>query len=65
MASESKVTGVSGDGDKESCQEVDESQGGCEEDCEEEVSVLHGLLLCGAIRGTCHNSDQAGQRCPA
>jgi hypothetical protein len=37
MASESKVTGVSGNGDEKSCQEVDESQGGCEEDCEEEV----------------------------
>jgi hypothetical protein len=37
MASESKVTGVSGHGDQESCQEVNESQGGCEEDCQEEV----------------------------
>ena len=37
MASESKVTGVSGHGDQESCQEVNESQGGCEEDCKEEV----------------------------
>jgi len=37
MASESKVTGVSGNGDQESCQEVDESQGGCEEDGQEEV----------------------------
>ena len=37
MASESKVTGVSGHG-QESCQEVDQSQGGCEEDCQEEVN---------------------------